>query len=756
MLPYQDHSLTIHQRVSDLLARMTVQEKIGQLNQHLYGWKVYTHHGSHYELTEDFKQHVAWGQGLGALYGLFRADPWSGRDQHNGIPLTDSPAVADLVQDFVLQHSRLHIPTLLVEEAPHGHQALGSVSYPTNIGKGNSFDPALISECASCQAQEMVAKGVNLALVSTLDLLKDPRWGRSEETFGESPTLAAAYTEAIIQGYQGSLITDDDFQSSPADGRKHIGVVIKHLIGQGDVLGGHNAGTVPLGERELRDIYSPLLHSVRHAVGVMAAYNDLDGVPCHANHRLLTDWLRTTEKFQGIVMADGTALDRLVDLYETVSAAASAALHAGVDLSLWDDVYTHLDSALQQNPAILADLDQAVARILGIKFLLGLFDEPATLTTRNEWPAIINASRNANRKMAQESMTLIKNNHLLPLKANQMIGLFGPQTNNIYDWLGDYTAPQDTEQYTTIQAAIRPYAKKLLHSVGSQLRVPVPDKDFIWLDRVAEQASSTDVNILILGGSSARSFDMAFMANGALSSTQGNTDTGENVDLSSLSLPQVQLDLLQTVKNTGKPLVVLMVQGRPYDLQPVLAAADAVLLAWYPGQEGPQAAADILFGRCSPTGRLNISYPRNSGQLPVYYYQRRAAKNDDYLDEPGSPLLPFGFGLDYTTWQYDKLTVQHSATMHRSQVDITIYNEGGRNSTCPILVFAQLAGTTVLPREKQLITFSRIFVPAGQKRTLHWTILDSAFSYYNEAMKWSFAKSAKITVGNQHALLILE
>lgn len=378
MFPYQDKSLTIRERVNDLISRMTLEEKVGQINQHLYGWKSYEKDGSDIHLTDEFKKHVSWGKGLGALYGLFRADPWSQKNYENGIRANESAHLSNMIQSYVIDHSRLGIPTLIVEEMPHGHQALDSVSYPTNIGKGNSFNPDLIRKSAELQSEELILKGGNIALVSSLDLLKDPRWGRSEETFGESPYLTSTYTKAIINGFQGDLIDGENFldKKVPSDARKHVGVVIKHLIGQGDVLGGHNSGTVPMGKREFLEVYSSLIDSLKKSVGVMAAYNDIDGVPCHANRYLLHDLLRRDNGFQGIVMADGTALDRLVDLYGNYEDSAYAALSSGVDMSLWDDVYMHVEGAVEKYPNLLTDLDASVKRVLSIKFLLGLFDDP--------------------------------------------------------------------------------------------------------------------------------------------------------------------------------------------------------------------------------------------------------------------------------------------------------------------------------------------------------------------------------------------
>ncbi|WP_262315032.1 glycoside hydrolase family 3 N-terminal domain-containing protein [Lacticaseibacillus parakribbianus] len=734
MFPYQKPTLTIRARVKDLLGRMNTQEKIGQVNQHLYGWQSYERTEDGFGLTADFKQHVAWGAGLGALYGVFRADPWSQKDYQTGVRAWESAKLANLIQRYVIDHSRLGIPTLIVEEAPHGHQALDATVYPTNLAKGNTFDPALIEQSASLQRQELRAKGVNLALVSTLDLMKDPRWGRAEETFGESPTLTNAYTRAVIAGFQGDLIQDDFWDRPVAkDAASHMGVVIKHLIGQGEALGGHNSGTVPMGAREFADVYAPLLDSVRHAIGVMAAYNDIDGVPCHANRELLTAQLRGQHHFQGLIMADGTALDRLTDLYGSVAVAAAKALHAGVDLSLWDDVYTQIEAAIEADDNVLADLDAAVARVLATKFALGLFDHPYVAeTTEADFKALAKTARANNLVLAQESVTLVQNRGLLPLTRGAEVAAIGPHVQNIYHWLGDYTGPQLPEHYRTLPQALNDYAGSVTTALGSAVRVVEPDDHLI--QEALAAAAKASVIVLTLGGSSARDFDMQFLSNGALESggVKANTDTGENMDVASLTLGGDQLRLLRALHATGKPIVAVMVQGRPYDIREVMQLADAVLVAWYPGQCGPQAVADLLFGATEPTGRLPISYPQNVGQLPVYYYQRHVAKNDNYFDESGAPLLAFGTGLSYSQAAVTGLTAAYDGS--QATVTATVTNPGGEPAIVPVIVFMKQRGTTALPQEKRLAAFTRVKVLAGATTTVALTVTNAELAYTDAHM----------------------
>lgn len=750
--PYQDVSLTISERVADLLPRMSLQEKIGQVNQHLYGWETFKD-ANRQQFSDKFKAHVTWGGGLGALYGLFRADPWSQVDFNNGVLARDSWQVANRVQRYVIEHSRWGIPALIVEECPHGHQGLEGISYPTNIGRGNSFNTELMQQSAQLMAQELALKGVNLALVSTLDLVKDPRWGRSEECFGEDPILAARMTEAIVSGFQGDLIQADvAYEDHPAAKRQaQVGVVLKHCIAQGEALGGHNSGTVTLGPREYSDIYQPLLKSVQQAAGVMAAYNDVDGVPCHINQDLLTKQLRQTIGFQGIVMADGVALDRLDDVFDDQASAAAAALTAGVDLSLWDQTYLQLETAITTDKVALAKLDQAVSRVLGLKFLLGLFDQPYIQAPAAQLDSVLKKSDKLNLKVAQESITLVKNNGLLPLSNKlKKIAVIGPNANNLYQLLGDYTAAQDQLRLKeTIYQQIKQSfpASEVVFAPGCQIRAIDPAQTSI--KAALTVAQDADVIVAALGGSSARNFEMAFLKNGAVSSKGINMDSGENVDVASLALGGQQIALLQALKTLKKPIVSILIQGRPYELTTVEQLSDAVLIGWFPGQKGAQAIANTLSGLNNPSGRLSISYPINSQQLPVYYYQRDAAKQDHYYDQSGAPLHPFGAGLSYTQFTYHDLQV--TTAVDKITVTVKVTNNGQYAGQETTLLFVKLAGGCVIQRKKLLKDFQKNWLAPNQQTTLTFVLPKTAFEYMDLDYTVKVAQQATILI-NQLAV----
>lgn len=752
--PYQNPKLTIRQRVEDLLSRMNIAEKVGQVNQHLYGWECYEKNGDKIELTEKLKEHVKWGGGLGALYGLFRSDPWSKTDYKNGILAKESWKMANLVQEYVLKHSRWKIPVLLVEECPHGHQGLDGISYPTNIGRGNTFNVALLEQTSRLMAKELAAKGVHLALVSTLDLAKDPRWGRTEECFGEDPILSARFSEAVVRGFQGEIISEkvsflDQTVEEINKKKDQIGVVLKHCIAQGEALGGHNSGTVTIGRREFSDIYGPLLKSTRNAVGVMAAYNDIDGVPCHINRALFEQTLRKEIGYQGIVMADGVALDRLSDVFTDKKTAAAYALAAGIDLSLWDETYTKIAEAIDDQVVDEKLLDQAVRRVLSVKFLLGLFEQPFANDPKEYWDHLMEESEHLNLETAKESITLLKNDGILPLDQQvKNIAVIGPNAHDVYHLLGDYSAPQteDRLKKTIVQEIKTEFPQsKVFYAQGCEVRNQ-EDQEEKLLEAVT-LAQNSDVIIAVLGGSSARNFDMEFLRNGAVSSKGINMDSGENVDVASLSLGGYQEQLIEQLYQLGKPIITILVQGRPYDLMKIETFTNAIATAWFPGQEGGKAIAQMISGRNNPSGRLSLSYPRNSQQLPVYYYQRAASKQENYYDLSGSPFYPFGHGLSYTTFEYSQMEVK--TDIDKVIISIKVKNTGSVSGKTSTLVYVRLIDGAVIQRTKLLKAFRKDDLQSQEERLLVFELTSEDFSYMDIDDKRHYAKKAVIMVEQQ-------
>jgi len=742
MADYKNADLPIAQRVEDLLARMTLKEKIGQLNQHMYGWDAYKRNGEHIELTDLFKQQVAFGNGMGALYGLFRADPWSKVTHDNGIPTALSGKVANEIQRYVREHTRLGIPVLLSEECPHGHQALDSTLLPVNLAVGSTWNPALAERAYSYVAAEIRSRGAHLGLVSALDLLLEPRWGRTEECYGEDPYLAARFTEAVVHGLQGN--GGDALKSS-----SKVAAVLKHLCAQGAAQGGHNAGPANIGERELREIHLPaaLAGINAGAKGLMAAYNEIDGVPCHANSWLLEHVLRDEWKFEGTVMADGCAVDRLTALAGHYEAAAAMALQAGVDLSLWDKSFTTLEAAVTQGLADIRDVDRSVRRVLTLKFELGLFDQP--FVDESLAAATVGAAeaKEVNVQLARESVVLLKNtNGILPLAAALgRIAVIGPNADQVYNQLGDYTSIQRPGTCTTVLKGIQqlaPTGTEIVYARGCSIR----DEKEEGLEEAVAAAKEADLAVVVIGGSSARDFGDQFDSNGAIimgGNHTGEMDCGEGVDLADLRLGGVQEKLLEQLAATGTPLVAIVIQGRPHVLEVVERHCAAVLCAFYPGPEGGTALAEILFGHVNPSGKLPVSLPRSSSQLPVYYHQKNQGRRRPYVDMSEQPLYPFGYGLSYSKFRCEFAAVSN-LTMSASELEagaklavtVNVINEGQCAGAETVQLYIQAQGSPITRRIRELKGFRKVELQPGEQTSIRFELGKDELAIWNTRMEF--------------------
>ena len=362
MEAYKNPQLTPEERAEDLISRMNLREKIGQLTQRLYGFGIYTRNGDEITFSDEFYQEVERYSGLGTLYGLYRADPWANKNFETGLDGALSPKARNMVQKYVIEHSRFGIPVLMSTECPHGHQALDGYLLPVNLASGATFSPEVLAEAAKISAKQLKEMGVDLALISCLDMLRDPRWGRSEECFGEDPYLASRMGEAVVKAVQN----------------EGVDVVAKHMCAQGETTGGVNASAARIGMHELREIHLPPVKACVDAgvTSFMAAYNEIDGVYCHGNRWLLTDLLRNEYGFQGFVMSDGVAIDQLDAVTGDRTASGALALNAGVDMGLWDTGFQQLEEAVEQGLVAEAKIDEAAKRILTVKFRRGLFENP--------------------------------------------------------------------------------------------------------------------------------------------------------------------------------------------------------------------------------------------------------------------------------------------------------------------------------------------------------------------------------------------
>ncbi|MBA8794782.1 beta-glucosidase [Friedmanniella endophytica] len=721
-------------RVGELLARLTLREKVGQLNQRLYGWNATRRGPAGWELSEEFHAEVErWG-GLGALYGLFRSDAWSGRGWADGIRPEERPAVAAMVVEAVRAADRHGIAPLLVEEAPHGHQALGAGLLPTNLAVGSGWSPALVAEASAAVAAGLAADGVHLALVSTLDLARDPRWGRSEECFGETPLPAVRFTRAVVEGMQGP---DRSRLRSP-DG---VGVVLKHFAAQGEGLGGRNAHAAQLGPRDLAELHLPAARAgvEAGALGLMAAYNDIDGLPCCANRRLLTDLLRTEWRFDGLVMADGHAVDRLTEPLGSPVAAAVTALTAGVDLSLWDAAFTRLEEAVEARPELLADVDRACARVLTVKDRLGLLGEPAPLAAAGDRPQRLERITLASRRAAEHGLTLLTDRDgVLPLspRSGGRWLVVGPRADDVTGLLGDYVPPLQPDEARSVAGALA----DRLHGTGVVVDVRTGDEP-----DVEQLAAAAGVVVAVLGGTSHRRYTEQFADNGAAAGPT-EADGGEGVDRASLRLPGDQDALVARLRAaTGAPLVAVLVMGRAYVLTAVERAADAVLVAWYPGPQGGRAVAAALLGDTQPLGRLPVTLPAADGVAPLHDDDRIGA-DGVYRDAPQAVLHPLGAGHGYRRVGVTAVETEMSPERVTVRVALEAAEEGrwtGPAETV-VLVRARRRGGRTWPRRRELVDFRRVQVePAGTEVAFR---LDPSAVFVDPAEVPPFAEPATTLV----------
>jgi beta-glucosidase len=752
---YKKASLPIEDRVADLLSRMTLEEKVAQLNQPLMGWKAYAKNGETITLTEEFTK-LAQNTGVGAVYGLFRADPWSGKTVETGLSPAQAAAAANLLQRFVVENTRLGIPLLLSEECPHGHMAIGSTVFPTAIMMASTWKPELAEMMGRAAAAEIRAKGGNVGYGPILDVALDPRWSRVEETFGEDPYLISRMGAAMVKGMQGTALDDDQAVIS----------TLKHFAAYGASEGGRNGAPVHLGMRELHEVHLPGFKAAVEsgAQSLMAAYNDIDGVPCSGNTYLLTDLLRSQWGFDGFVVADGTGIDWLYTQHHVAhdfEEAGALAVTAGVDLSLWDQAFTRLADAVRNNKVSIDVIDQAVRRILRAKFRLGLFEKPYVDEGRVEIIVGSKDHRDLARKIACEGIILLKNDGpILPLdKDIASIAVIGPNADNVYNQLGDYTAPQKREDIVTvldgIKAAVSP--KTIVrYALGCRIRHP----SLTGFAEAVNVAKQSDLVVVVVGGSSARKFSMKHRDTGAAAVDEGLTgidmECGEGFDRSDLDLAGVQLDMLQAIHATGTPMVVVLIQGRPYAINWIAENAQAIVNAWYPGQNGGHAVADVLFGEVNPAGRLPISIPKSAGQLPVNY-NRKPSSWGNYVSQDSKPLFSFGHGLSYTTFSYANLTIRPKRIRadQTAVATVEITNTGKRRGDEVVQMYVRDEVCSFTRPVKQLKGFQRICLETGETKTVEFEITSETLHMLDASLE-SVVEPGEFTImigGNSQDVL---
>ena len=716
---YKDASLSAEERADDLIGRMTVEEKLGQLLCPL-GWPMYEKVGAdEVHITDAYRKFIQEQHG-GMLWGAFRADPWTRKTLENGL----NPALAvkayNAFQRYAIDSTRLGIPILLAEEAPHGHMAIGTTVFPTSIGLSATWDPELIQTVGEVIGDELTAVGGLIGYGPVIDLSREPRWSRVEETYGEDVYLTSQMASALIRGTSS----------------KGVISTLKHFVAYGVPEGGHNGSPSIIGTRDLEENVLPTFQSAIEAgaLSVMTSYNSLDGIPTTCNQNLLTGVLRGRWGFDGFVVSDLESIDGLYTSHHVardLQQAGEMALNAGVDVDLGAHCFSLLKESVEAGRISKEVLDRAVKRVLVRKFEAGLFDNPylpednAAGVRSQEHIAVA-------AQVARESVTLLKNNGVLPLRAGMRIALVGPNADNTYNQLGDYTAPQDPANVITMLEGLQNAGAAVTYVKGCAVR----DTRANQIAEAVQAARRSDVVVSVVGGSSARDFQTRYIDTGAAvvdKTAVSDMEAGEGYDRSTLDLLGLQPQLLEALKATGKPLVVVYIEGRPLNKNWAADQADALLTLWYPGQEGGTALADVLLGRYNPAGRLSVSVPRSVGQLPVYY-NRKMPYSHDYVEESALPLYPFGHGLSYTTFEYNNVRTEGDAPdAFCVKVDVT--NTGTLAGDEVVQVYVRdLTASTVRPR-KQLCAFKRVHIPAGETVTVTLPLARSAFELVNAAMQ---------------------
>lgn len=724
--PYRDATLPVEQRVADLLSRMTVEEKVGQLRCTL-AWDYYEVKGKKVVPSASFIKDITEGN-IGMLWATYRADPWTRKSLLNGLTPEMAAKAGNALQKYMMEKTRLGIPLFLAEEAPHGHMAIGTTVFPTGLGMAATWSVDAAEAMGRVTAREVRLQGAHISYGPVLDVSRDPRWSRVEESYGEDPVLTGEMGAAVVRGLGGGDLSKPFATLA----------TLKHFIAYGTTEGGQNGNPSIVGQRDLlQNFFPPFKKAIdAGALSVMTSYNSLDGIPSTADRTLYTDILRNQWNFKGFVVSDLYSIDGIWETHHVardLQEAATMALRAGVDEDLGGKAYSELVEAVKKGTVNEADIDVACARILRKKFEMGLFENPYVEVKAT---AEVGCAEHASVALdaARKLVTLLKNdNHVLPLGRNMRVAVVGPNADNVYNMLGDYTSPQPDGKVKTVLAGIR--SKLPTANVEYVKGCAVRDTVNTDIPAAVEVARRADVVVAVVGGSSARDFKTSYKATGAAEAditSVSDMDCGEGYDRASLSLLGKQRELLEALKQTGKPLVVIYIEGRPLDKSWAAANADALLTAYYPGQEGGLAVADVLFGDYNPAGRLPVSVAANVGQLPVYY-NKRAPKPHNYVEMPAAPLYAFGFGLSYTTFGYSNLSIGKKGDGYVVAFDVK--NQGDRDGEEVAQLYLHDRVASVSQPLLQLKKFARVAIKKGETRRVELTLTRDDFAIVNRDMQ---------------------
>ena len=731
---YKQANAPIEERIKDLMERMTVEEKVGQLCCPM-GWEMYTKTGSKVEASELYKKQMGNGMPIGSYWAVLRADPWTQKTLENGLNPELAAEALNKLQKFAVEETRLGIPVLFAEETPHGHMAIGATVFPTGLSMASTWNPELLRRAGEIVALEARLQGANVGYGPVLDISREPRWSRMEESFGEDPMLAGILGVAYMKGMQGDVQNDG----------KHLYSTVKHFAAYGTPEGGHNGDRAMVGMNQLfSDFLPPMKMAVENGLAtIMTSYNAIDGVPCTSNKFLLTDILRGKWGFNGFVYSDLFSIDGIAGTHHVaadVKEAGKLSLEAGVDMDLGANAYGKRTlELLNEGRLDMKYVDAAVANILRLKFKMGLFENPYVSPKDAKKYVRSEAHRQVAREVAREGIVLLKNDGILPLSKDvKSIAVIGPNADTQYNQLGDYTAPQDDKFITTplegIQAAVSKKTE-VKYVKGCAIR----DVTMSDIPGAVKAAKESDVVVLVVGGSSARDFRVKYEATAAAiaNDEEGqillDMDCGEGYDRSTLDLLGDQEKLMQALIETGKPLVVVYIQGRTLKMNLAAEKANALLTAWYPGGEGGHAIADVLFGDYNPAGRLPVSIARNEGQLPIYYSK---GKQRAYMDGEANALYAFGYGLSYTKFEYSDLQIKPGNGKDVLQtVTCTVKNTGDRDGQEIVQLYIRDMVASIAQAPILLKAFERVELKKGESKTITFNLGKRELSMYNAQLE---------------------
>ncbi len=741
---YKNPALAPEKRVKDLLARMTLEQKAAQM---MCIWR------SKAETLVDadgnfdpVKARKALGKGTGIGQVGRPSDAGRGRDARGMAELTNA------IQKFFIEEMPLGIPVIFHEECLHGHAAIGGTSFPQPIGLGATFNPGLVEELFEMTALEARSRGTHQALTPVVDVARDPRWGRVEETYGEDPYLVARLGVAAVRGFQG----DASFRD-----KTRVIATLKHFAAHGQPESGMNCAPVNVSERVLRETFLSTFKAALHeagAISVMASYNEIDGVPSHASKWLLRDLLRKEWGFKGFVVSDYYAIWELGYRPEThghfvakdKAESCRLAVKAGVNIELPDpDCYQQLVSLVRKGALLEAELDELVAPMLLWKFKLGLFDDPYVDPDTADRVTGCGAHRALALRAARETITLLKNeNQTVPLNPSKLktIAVIGPNANR--SLLGGYSGVPKKE--ITVLEGIKARAGagiRVLYSEGCKITqsgswnedkvVPSdPDEDRRQIAEAVAVAREADVIVLAIGGNEQTSREAWSL-----------THLG---DRARLDLVGRQEELIQAMAGLGKPIVAFLFNGRPLAINSLTTTVPAIFECWYLGQETGQAVAEVLFGDANPGGKLPITIPRSAGHLPVFYNYKPSARRG-YLFDDVTPLYPFGFGLSYTRFKFENLRLKKKRIKvgESTTVQVDVTNAGKREGAEVVQMYIRDRVSSVTRPIKELKGFRKILLAPGETQTITLDITPESLSFYDIEMEYRVEPGEfEIQVGN--------